>query len=297
MDAVNNVIRLPPEKMPTSWVNLAAYMGYGLPLINPMTLKPATPEEALMMFPQGVVAQEMNFQDKAIPIPGELRAAYYYANRPTPLHRAFRFEKALGLEGKGIKIYYKNESVSPTGSHKTNTALAQAFYAKQQGIKAFATETGAGQWGSALSYACALFGLECRVYMVRASYRQKPYRSILMRTYGAKVAESPSNLTDVGKKFLAKDPEHPGSLGLAISEAIEDVIKHNDTTRYSLGSVINAVLLHQTIIGQEAKMQMEMAGDYPDVLIGCHGGGSNFAGFSFPFLVDKIEGKKPDLDI
>ncbi|MEX2681051.1 MAG: pyridoxal-phosphate dependent enzyme, partial [Candidatus Sigynarchaeota archaeon] len=218
MDVTNPIIRLPPEKLPKNYLNLAVHLGYNLPLISPVTMKPATPEEALMMFPQGVVAQEMNFADREIPIDDELRAAYYYAQRPTPLHRAFRLEKALGLYD-GVHIYYKNESVSPTGSHKTNTAIAQAYYAKKQGIKAFATETGAGQWGSALSYACALFGLECRVYMVRASYRQKPYRGILMRTYGATVAESPSNLTDVGKKFYEKDPNHPGSLGIAISEA------------------------------------------------------------------------------
>ncbi|MHA1683191.1 MAG: TrpB-like pyridoxal phosphate-dependent enzyme [Promethearchaeota archaeon] len=292
-----NVIRLPPEKMPKTWINAAPYLGYGLPLISPRTLKPAEAEEALMIFPGGVVGQEMNFEDKEIEIPKPLREAYYYANRPTPLHRALRLEKHLGIEGDDIKIYYKNESVTPTGSHKVNTAIAQVFYAKQQGIKALATETGAGQWGSALSYACALFGLECRVYMVRASYRQKPYRGILMQTYGAKVVESPSNLTEVGKKFLAEDPEHPGSLGIAISEAVEDTVTNNDTTRYSLGSVINSVLLHQTIVGQEAKMQMEMAGDYPDIVIGCHGGGSNFAGCAFPFMVDKIEGKKPDLKI
>nr|MDO8084754.1 TrpB-like pyridoxal phosphate-dependent enzyme [Candidatus Sigynarchaeum springense] len=290
MDMTNPIIRLPPEKMPKNYLNLAVHLGYQLPLISPMTMKPATPEEALMMFPGGVVAQEMNFKDKEIPIEDELRAAYYYAGRPTPLHRALRLEKALGLHD-GVHIYYKNESVSPTGSHKTNTAIAQAYYAKKQGIKAFATETGAGQWGSALSYACALFGLECRVYMVRASYRQKPYRGILMRTYGSSVVESPSNITDVGKKFYDKDPDHPGSLGIAISEAIEDVIKHNDTTRYSLGSVINAVLLHQSIVGQEAKMQMEMAKEYPDVVIGCHGGGSNFFGSASAFLADKIEGK------
>ncbi len=291
MDVVNPIIRLPPERMPKTYLNMAVHLGYQLPLISPMTMKPATPEEALMMFPQGVVAQEMNFVDKEIPIDNELRAAYFYAQRPTPLHRAFRLEKALGLKDH-VHIYYKNESVSPAGSHKTNTAIAQAYYAKKQGIKAFATETGAGQWGSALAYATSLFGLECRVYMVRASYRQKPYRGILMRTYGASVVESPSNITDVGKKYYDKDPNHPGSLGLAISEAIEDVIKHNDTTRYSLGSVINAVILHQTIVGQEAKMQMEMAKEYPDIVIGCHGGGSNFMGAASAFLVDKIEGKK-----
>jgi tryptophan synthase beta chain len=292
MDASNPIIRLPPEKLPKNFLNLAAVMGYGLPLISPMTMQPATPEEALMIFPEGVVAQEMNFTDREIPIENDLRAAYYYAQRPTPMHRAYRLEKAIGLQGDKVKIFYKNESVSPTGSHKTNTALAQAFYAKKQGIKAIATETGAGQWGSALAYAAALVGIEARVYMVRASYRQKPYRSILMRTYGATVAESPSDLTDVGKSFLEKDPEHPGSLGIAISEAVEDVVKHNDTTRYALGSVINSVLLHQSIIGQEAKMQLEMVKEYPDIVIGCHGGGSNFFGFSSAFLADKIDGKK-----
>lgn len=297
MNLKNPVIQLPPERIPTHWINLAPYLGYKLPLISPKSLSPSGPEEALMIFPKGIVMQEMNFEDKEIEIPKDLREAFFYANRPSPLHRAYRLEKHLGIEGDDIKIYYKNESVTPTGSHKVNTALAQAFYAKEQGIKSLATETGAGQWGSALSYACALVGIECRVYMVRASYQQKPYRGILMRTYGATVMESPSDKTEIGKKFLAEDPDHPGSLGLAISEAVEDTVVNNDTTRYSLGSVINSVLLHQTIIGQEAKMQMEMAGDYPDVVIGCHGGGSNFAGLAFPFMVDKIEGAKPDLEI
>ncbi|MHA1714032.1 MAG: TrpB-like pyridoxal phosphate-dependent enzyme, partial [Promethearchaeota archaeon] len=288
MDILNPIIRLPVDQLPTHWVNLASYLGYKLPLISPRTLKPAEAEEALMVFPEGIVMQEMNFESKMIEIPKELREAFVYANRPTPLHRAYRLEKAIGVEGDDIKIYYKNESVSPTGSHKTNTAIAQAYYAKKQGIKALATETGAGQWGSALSYACALFDLECRVYMVRASYRQKPYRGVLMRVFGSKVYESPSDQTEVGKKFLAENPEHPGSLGIAISEAVEDTVTHNDTTRYSLGSVINSVLLHQTIIGQEAKIQLEIAGEYPDIIIGCHGGGSNFSGLAFPFLIDKI---------
>ncbi|MHA1793344.1 MAG: TrpB-like pyridoxal phosphate-dependent enzyme [Promethearchaeota archaeon] len=296
MDISNPIVRLEPEKIPKEWINLAPYIGYNLPLIDPNTMKPATPEVATMIFPTEIAMQEMS-NERKISIPKDLREAFFYANRPTPLHRAYRLEKALGIEGDDIKIYYKNESVTPTGSHKVNTALTQAYYAKKQGLKALATETGAGQWGSALSYASALFGLECRVYMVRASYRQKPYRGILMRTYGANVVESPSNLTQIGKKFYDEDPDHPGSLGIAISEAIEDTVTHNDTTRYSLGSVINSVLLHQTIIGQEAKMQMEIAGDYPDIVIGCHGGGSNFGGCVFPFLVDKIEDKKPDLEI
>lgn len=300
MDISDPVVRLPPEKMPKHWINLAPTIGYDLPLISPRTLKPSTPDEAMMIFPTQCVLQEVSappYNTKEIEIPKELREAYYYANRPTPLQRAYRLEKDIGVEGDDIKIYYKREDVTPTGSHKVNTALAQTYYAKEQGIKAFATETGAGQWGSALSYACALMGLECRVYMVRASYRQKPYRGILMRTYGSKVWESPSDHTEVGKKFYDQDHDHPGSLGIAISEAVEDCVTNNETTRYSLGSVVNFVLLHQTIVGQEAKLQMEMAGDYPDIVIGCHGGGSNFGGFMIPFLVDKIEDKKPDTQI
>ena len=296
MDISNPVVHLPPEKLPTHWINLAPVMGYNLPMISPRTMKPAEPEEALMVFAQGCVMQEVS-QEPLIEIPKELREMYVYANRPTPVRRAYRLEKALDIEGDDIKIYYKREDVSPTGSHKLNTALAQAYYAKQQGIKYLATETGAGQWGSALSNACALFGIGCRVYMVRASYRQKPYRGILMRTYGADVVESPSDRTEVGKQFLKQDPEHPGSLGIAISEAVEDCVTNNDTTRYSLGSVVNHVLLHQTVIGQEAKMQFEMLGEYPDVIIGCHGGGSNFAGLAFPFVADKIDGSHPDTSI
>jgi tryptophan synthase beta chain len=294
----NPVVLLPPEKMPKQWINLVPYIGYDLPLISPQTLEPGTPEEAMMIFSKDCVLQEVS-QEPAIDIPDELREMYYYANRPTPLVRALRLEKAIGIDADtdGIKIYYKNESVSPAGSHKTNTALAQAYYARKNGIECLATETGAGQWGSALSYACALFGLKCRVYMVRASYKQKPYRGILMRTYGAEVWPSPSDQTDVGNTFLEQDPDHPGSLGIAISEAVEDCIKHNDNTRYSLGSVVNHVVLHQTIIGQEAKAQMEMLGEYPDIIIACHGGGSNFSGLTFPFLIDKIEDRKPDLRI
>jgi tryptophan synthase beta chain len=294
MDITDPVVRLPPEKMPKHWINLAPIIGYDLPLISPRTLKPSTPDEAMMIFPTQCVLQEVSappYNTKEIEIPKPLREAYFYANRPTPLQRAYRLEKLIGVEGDDIKIYYKREDVTPTGSHKVNTALAQTYYAKEQGIKAFATETGAGQWGSALSYACALMGLECRVYMVRASYRQKPYRGILMRTYGSKVWESPSQHTEVGKKFYDQDPDHPGSLGIAISEAVEDCVTNNETTRYSLGSVVNFVLLHQTIVGQEAKKQLAMAGEEPDVLIGCIGGGSNFAGFSFPFVPDKLAGK------
>jgi len=221
-------------------------------------------------------------------IPKEVRDIYKIW-RPTPLHRAVRLEKALDTPAH---IYYKNESLSPPGSHKPNTAVAQAFYNKSEGVKRLTTETGAGQWGSALSFGCKLFDLECRVYMVKISYEQKPYRRSLMHAWGAEVVASPSNLTDSGKKILADDPNSPGSLGIAISEAVEDAVK-DEKTKYSLGSVLNHVLLHQTIVGLETKKAMEIYGEYPDVLIGCVGGGSNFCGFSFPFLMDKLRDNKP----
>lgn len=228
--------------------------------------------------------------ESMIAIPEEIRLAYQLY-RPSPLIRAKRLEKELDTPAK---IYYKYEGVSPTGSHKPNTALAQAYYNKQEGVKRLATETGAGQWGSALSFACNLFGLECSVYMVKASFNQKPYRRIMMNLFGANCVASPSDQTESGRKLLAQNPDSPGSLGIAISEAVEEAAK-NDRTNYSLGSVLNHVLLHQTIIGLEAKKQLEKVGDYPDVIIGCHGGGSNFAGISFPFLRDKLKSQKTKL--
>jgi tryptophan synthase beta chain len=233
--------------------------------------------------------QEMS-QEPMIEIPDQVRDIYRLY-RPSYMFRARAFEKLLDTPAK---IYYKAEQHSPVGSHKLNTALMQAYVNKQEGVKRLATETGAGQWGSALSCACKLIGLECMVYMVRVSYEQKPYRRVMMQTYGATIVPSPSNLTEAGKAILAEHPDSPGSLGIAISEAVEDAAKRDDT-KYSLGSVLNHVLLHQTIVGQEVKKQMEIAGDYPDILIGCHGGGSNFAGFAFPLLQDKLKGRKPKL--
>ena len=232
-----------------------------------------------------LIAQEVS-SERWIEIPEPVRDVYRLW-RPTPLHRAYRLEKALDTPAK---IYYKNESLSPPGSHKPNTAIAQAFYNKEAGTKRIATETGAGQWGSALAFGCNLFGLECMVYMVKISYQQKPYRRSLMQTWGANVIPSPSDRTEVGRSILAKDPDSPGSLGIAISEAVEDAVKRDDT-KYSLGSVLNHVLLHQTVVGLETKAQLEKLGEEPDVLFGCVGGGSNFAGFAFPFVADKLAGK------
>jgi tryptophan synthase beta chain len=232
-----------------------------------------------------VIMQEVS-SERYIPIPEPVRDVYRLY-RPTPLYRAHRLERHLETPAH---IYYKYEGVSPAGSHKPNTAIAQAYYNKQAGIRRLATETGAGQWGTALSMACALFGLECTVYMVKISYQQKPYRRSLIQAYGAEVLASPSDRTQAGRSILERDPESPGSLGIAISEAVEDAATHADTN-YSLGSVLNHVLLHQTVIGLEAKQQMEMAGEYPDVVVGCVGGGSNFAGLAYPFLQDKLTGR------
>jgi tryptophan synthase beta chain len=233
----------------------------------------------------GLIMQEVS-QDRVIPIPDEVLRIYQLW-RPTPLHRARRLEAALKTPAR---IYYKDESVSPAGSHKPNTAVAQAYYNKVEGIRRLATETGAGQWGSALALACNFFDLECTVYMVKVSYYQKPYRRSLMHIWGADVYPSPTDLTNAGRKILEKDLETPGSLGIAISEAVEDAATHEDTN-YSLGSVLNHVLLHQTTVGLETKKQLALAGEEPDVLIGCVGGGSNFAGFAFPFVPDKLKGK------
>jgi tryptophan synthase beta chain len=283
-------IILTEKEMPTSWYNILPDLPKPLPpLLHPGTGQPTPLPPPL--FPKGLQDQEFS-KEKNIEIPDEVLDIYKMW-RPTPVIRAYRLEKALDTPAK---IFYKYEGVSPAGSHKLNTAVAQAYYGKKDGIKRFATETGAGQWGSALSLGCAFFGLECKVYMVKVSYNQKPYRRILMETWGAKCVASPSKDTEIGRKILAEDPNSPGSLGIAISEAIEDAGPRDDTY-YSIGSVINSVLLHQTIIGQEAKKQMEKAGVYPDIIVGCIGGGSNFAGMYLPFVKDKIEGKQPNLRI
>lgn len=278
---------LPENEIPRSWYNIQADLKTPLPPpLDPQTNKPVDPEKLLKIFPANLLEQEVS-TERWIRIPDEVIEKLLIW-RPTPLYRAFSLEKYLNTPAR---IYYKHEGVSPPGSHKPNTAVAQAYYNKVYGTKRLTTETGAGQWGSALAFACNQFGLELKVYMVRVSYNQKPYRRILMETWGAKCVPSPSKDTEIGRKYCEKDPEHPGSLGIAISEAIEDAITTKDT-KYSLGSVLNHVLLHQTIVGLEAKKQLELVGEYPDIVIGCVGGGSNFAGLSFPFLYDKINGKE-----
>ena len=280
-------ILLDPAKLPNAWYNITPVLPAPMsPPLHPATKKPITPDDLKVLFPMGLIMQEVS-RDQHISIPGEIMDVYRMW-RPTPLRRAFRLEKALGTPAK---IFYKNESVSPSGSHKLNTSVAQAYYNNVAGVNALTTETGAGQWGTALSIACSMFHMKCTVYMVRVSYHQKPYRKSLMHVWGADVYPSPSDQTRSGRAFLEKDPEHPGSLGIAISEAVEDAATHDDA-HYSIGSVANHVLLHQTIIGMEAKKQMEMAGDYPDVVIGCVGGGSNFSGFAYPFVGDRLQGKR-----
>lgn len=276
------------DQIPTHWYNINADMPTPMaPPLHPGTRQPASLSDMTAIFPQNIVEQEM-CSDRHIPIPIEVREKLALW-RPTPLMRALRLEQALGTPAH---IYYKHEGVSPAGSHKPNTAIAQAYYNKQAGVKRLATETGAGQWGSSLALACGMFGLECTIYMVKVSYHQKPYRKMLMQTWGATVHSSPSQQTAFGRKMHHQDPECPGSLGIAISEAIEDTVTSKNT-KYSLGSVLNHVCLHQTVIGQEALKQMEMAGEYPDVVIGCAGGGSNFAGISFPFIHKNLaEGRK-----
>ncbi|MBI4626084.1 MAG: TrpB-like pyridoxal phosphate-dependent enzyme [Verrucomicrobia bacterium] len=275
-------------EMPTHWYNLLADFPEPLPPpLHPGTREPVTPDLMLALFPENLVGQEMS-AERMIEIPQEVRDVYALY-RPTPLLRAVRLEKALQTPAH---VYYKYEGVSPAGSHKPNTAIPQAYYNKVAGTKRLASETGAGQWGSSLAFACSVFGLECNVYMVKVSFDQKPYRKLLMQTYGATVHASPSNQTEFGRKVLAANPDSAGSLGIAISEAIEDTVKHPGT-KYSLGSVLNHVCLHQSVIGQETIRQMEMAGEEPDVILGCAGGGSNFAGLVFPFVQRKIrEGKK-----
>ncbi|HYA60200.1 MAG TPA: TrpB-like pyridoxal phosphate-dependent enzyme [Burkholderiaceae bacterium] len=278
---------LDAKRMPTHWYNIAADLPVPLPpVLHPGTLKPIGPSDLAPLFPMELIAQEVS-TERQIPIPEPVREVYCLW-RPTPLHRAHRLEKVLGTPAK---IYYKYEGVSPAGSHKPNTAVPQAWYNAQAGIKKLATETGAGQWGSALAFAGALFGIDVSVFQVRVSYDQKPYRRALIETYGARCIASPSMETNAGRAALAKQPDHPGSLGLAISEAVEVAATHDDT-KYALGSVLNHVLLHQTIIGQEAMLQMEMAGDDPDVIVGCTGGGSNFSGLAFPFLGQQLRGGK-----
>jgi len=283
-------VTLPEFELPRQWYNILPDLPVPLePPLHPETGRPISPEELSPIFPMPLIEQEVS-QERYINIPEEVLDKYALW-RPTPLYRAYNLEKYLDTPAR---IYFKNEGVSPAGSHKPNTAVPQAYYNKISGTKRITTETGAGQWGSALSFACALFGLECKVFMVKISYEQKPYRRIMMETWGAKCVPSPSTETEAGRRILEKDPNSPGSLGIAISEAIESAVKDKDT-KYALGSVLNHVLLHQTIIGLECVKQFKMIGDYPDVIIGCAGGGSNFAGLSLPFVRDKINGK--DIDI
>jgi tryptophan synthase beta chain len=279
---------LADSQIPPVWVNVLPLLPEPLaPPLNPQTRAPLRPEDLQAIFPMEVIEQEFSPHPE-IDIPGEVMDIYRLW-RATPLFRARRLEKALDTPAH---IYYKYEGTSPAGSHKPNTAVPQAFYNKRAGIRRLATETGAGQWGSALSLACQLFGLECTVYMVRVSYDQKPYRRMMMHTWGAEVFASPSDHTNSGRAMLAQSPDSPGSLGIAISEAVEDAATHSDTN-YSLGSVLNHVLLHQTVIGQEAKLQMAQAGEEPEVVIGCFGGGSNFGGLALPYVIDRLAGKGP----
>ena len=279
---------LADSQIPSVWVNVLPSLKVPLdPPLNPQTKGPLTPQDLQPIFPMELIEQEFSPKPE-IDIPGEVMDIYRLW-RATPLYRARRLEKALDTPAH---IYYKYEGTSPAGSHKPNTAVAQAYYNKRAGIRRLATETGAGQWGSALSLACQMFGMECTVYMVRISYDQKPYRRMMMHTWGAEVFPSPSDRTNSGRAVLAESPDSPGSLGIAISEAVEDAATHPDTN-YSLGSVLNHVMLHQTVIGQEAKLQMELAGEEPEVVIGCFGGGSNFGGLALPYVLDRLAGKGP----
>jgi tryptophan synthase beta chain len=283
---------LDEKDMPTKWYNILPDLPEPLPaVLHPGTGQPVTPDDLKPLFPMALIMQEFS-PESYIEIPEEVQEIYR-TWRPTILHRAHRLEKYLDTPAK---IFYKYEGTSQAGSHKPNTAVAQAYYNKMEGVKRITTETGAGQWGSALAMGCMFFDIELKVYMVRISYDQKPYRRILMETWGAECVPSPSKDTKAGRDMLAKDPDCTGSLGLAISEAVEDAVTREDT-HYSLGSVLNHVLLHQTIIGEETRKQMEMADAYPDIIIGCIGGGSNFAGQFLPWIRDKISGKKPDMRI
>ena len=279
-------VLLRDDEMPTSWYNVVPDIPNGLqPPLDPETKQPIAPEKLAAIFPMGLLEQEMSPQ-RFISIPEEVLEIYRIW-RPSPLVRARNLEKALGTKAR---IYFKNEGVSPVGSHKPNSAVPQAYYNQREGVKRLATETGAGQWGCALAMATSMFGLKCKVYMVRVSFNQKPYRKSIMQTFGAEIVASPSPYTNYGRSVLERDPNSNGSLGIAISEALEDAVTSPDTN-YALGSVLNHVILHQTIIGLEAKKQMELAGDYPDVIVGCCGGGSNFAGLAVPYVPDFLEGK------
>ena len=283
-------IVLSESEMPRQWYNIQADLPTALePVLNPATNKPVVPEDLEAVFPMPLIEQDAT-QERWIDIPEEVLEKYLIW-RPSPLYRAYNLEKYLETPAK---IYFKNEGVSPAGSHKPNTAVPQAYYNKISGTKKIYTETGAGQWGSALAFCCAMFGLQCKVFMVRISFDHKPYRRIMMETWGATCVASPSNETNAGRAILADTPDSPGSLGMAISEAIECAVAEEDA-KYALGSVLNHVMLHQTINGLECQKQMKIAGDYPDVMIGCSGGGSNFAGMILPFVRDKINGK--DIDI
>ncbi len=274
---------LDEKALPENWLNLVPDLPFALePPLNPATHEPVGPEAFAPIFPQEIIRQEVTGESH-VPIPEEVREIYSLW-RPTPLFRARRLEKLFDTPAH---IYYKYEGVSPAGSHKPNTAVPQAYYNREEGVRRLTTETGAGQWGSSLAFACGVMDLDCTVYMVRVSYDQKPYRRVMMQTYGAEVHASPTDLTQAGRDILEEFPDSPGSLGIAISEAVEDAAK-NDDAKYSLGSVLNHVLLHQTVIGQEAIRQMELAGEYPDVVVGCAGGGSNFGGIAFPFLRENL---------
>src|SRR3982751_907330 len=279
-------VMLDESRMPTQWYNLVPDLpSPPPPPLHPGTLQPVGPEDLAPLFPMDLILQEVT-QDRYVDIPEEVQDVYRLW-RPSPLFRAHRLEKALGTPAR---IYYKYEGVSPAGSHKPNTAVPQAFYNKQAGISKLATETGAGQWGTALAFACSQYDLECEVWQVRASYDQKPYRRIMIETFGGVVHPSPSDLTEAGRSILAQNPDSTGSLGIAISEAVE-VAAQRDDTNYALGSVLNHVLLHQTVIGEEALLQLAMVGETPDLLVGCTGGGSNFGGLAFPFLREKWGGR------
>lgn len=278
---------LDESRLPKAWYNIVADLPVPLPpVLHPGTMQPVGPDDLAPLFPMALIAQEVS-SEREVEIPEPVRDVYRQW-RPSPLYRAYGLEKELDTPAA---IYYKYEGVSAAGSHKPNTAVPQAFYNREAGIRRISTETGAGQWGSSVAYAGALFGIEVQVFMVRVSYNQKPYRRALMETYGARCVASPSQETASGRAILERAPEHPGSLGIAISEAVEVAAQRADTN-YSLGSVLNHVLLHQTVIGQEAMAQMEMAGHYPDVIVGCTGGGSNFAGIAFPFIGEQLRGGK-----
>jgi len=286
MDLKSIRVLLNPDLTPNKWYNILHEIGNELPPPILPDGRPVEPQMLERLFAKELIRHEVS-SEEYIKIPEEVREVYVELGRPTPLIRAIRLERALKTPAK---IYYKYEGVTPTGSHKVNTAVAQVYYNMIEGVERVVTETGAGQWGSALSLAGALFNVKVRVFMVKSSYMQKPYRRVLMELYGAEVYPSPSNITNFGRKILSEDSNNPGSLGIAISEAIEDVL-NSDNSKYCLGSVLNHVLLHQTVIGLEAKTQMEVIGEYPDYVIGCVGGGSNFAGLSYPFVKDRLKGK------